>query len=132
MQEEDAISYFHHLLEDGFDTVDILKELLEEDLYFMKKGHRRAMMRSISTSLDEEEGDGGTIFNDGAGAEKSGNGMSQIRDTNESSVSESDALEESCNDLGAMEEDETVAASEGTFDQAENEEKSAEDGIEGI
>jgi hypothetical protein len=42
LQEEDAITYFHHLLEDGFDTVDILQELLDEDLYFMKKGHRRA------------------------------------------------------------------------------------------
>ncbi len=141
LQEEDAISYFHHLLEDGFDTVDILKELLEEDLYFMKKGHRRAMMRSIRSisgsrsvvfSSDDEERDGGTIFNDGDGAEKSVHGMSQIRDTIESIVSESDASEESKDELGVMGEYETVAASEGTSAQVEKEEISVEVGIEGI
>jgi hypothetical protein len=48
IQENDAISYFHHLLEDGFDNIDILKEIIDDDLYFMKKGHRRALMRSLS------------------------------------------------------------------------------------
>ena len=48
IQEDDAISYFHHLLEDGFDNIDILKEIIDDDLYFMKKGHRRALMRSLS------------------------------------------------------------------------------------
>jgi hypothetical protein len=49
VQEDDAISYFHHLLEDGFDNIDTLKEIIDEDLYFMKKGHRRALMRSLSS-----------------------------------------------------------------------------------
>ena len=50
IQEDDAISYFHHLLEDGFDNIDILKEIIDDDLYFMKKGHRRALMRSLSSA----------------------------------------------------------------------------------
>ena len=59
LQEEDAISYFHQLLEDGFDNIDMLQEqLVEDDLLFMKKAHRRALLRSVSENIFEEEEDG--------------------------------------------------------------------------
>ena len=47
LQEEDAISYFNCLLEDGFDSIGMLGEVLEEDLYFMKRGHQRTLLRDI-------------------------------------------------------------------------------------
>ena len=78
LQEDDAIAYFHHLLEDGFDDIDILKEQLrEEDLLFMKKAHRRALLRSVNeTSFDdgdEEEDDEMEINHD-----KGNNAASQM------------------------------------------------------
>jgi len=58
LQEEDAIAYFNCLLEDGFDSIDMLDEVvLEEDLYFMKRGHQRALMRSIMNDEDFRQDD---------------------------------------------------------------------------
>ena len=60
LQEADAIFYFNSLLEEGFDTVDILNdEICEEDLSFMKKGHQRVLLKSLRASrgdTNEEEG----------------------------------------------------------------------------
>jgi hypothetical protein len=53
IQEEDAVHYFNCLLEDGYDSID-LGEILEEDLHFMKKGHRRALLRSLIKELHSE------------------------------------------------------------------------------
>ena len=53
IQEEDAVEYFNCLLEDGFDSID-LGEVLEEDLYFMKRGHRSALLRSLIKELYSE------------------------------------------------------------------------------
>lgn len=59
LSEDDAITYFHHLLEEGFDSVDMLKESLsgEDDLFFMKKGHRRALVRSLRSGGDDDVDD---------------------------------------------------------------------------
>ncbi|KAL3811008.1 hypothetical protein ACHAXA_002285 [Cyclostephanos tholiformis] len=53
IQEEDAVNYFNCLIEDGFDSVD-LDEILESDLYFMKKGHRRALLQNLIKELYSE------------------------------------------------------------------------------
>ncbi|KAL7549507.1 hypothetical protein ACHAWF_012772, partial [Thalassiosira exigua] len=47
LHEDDAIAYFECLLEDGFDSLENLGELREEDLGFLKEGHRRALLRSL-------------------------------------------------------------------------------------
>lgn len=54
LQEDDAIAYFNCLLEDGFDSVAMLSEIGEEDLEFMKRGHRRALLRNIDTIKEEK------------------------------------------------------------------------------
>ena len=53
IQEEDAVEYFNCLLEDGFDSID-LGEILDEDLYFMKRGHRSALLQSLIKELYSE------------------------------------------------------------------------------
>ncbi|KAL7539816.1 hypothetical protein ACHAXR_009636 [Thalassiosira sp. AJA248-18] len=60
LQEEDAISYFNSLLEDGFDSIEMCSEVLEEDLYFMKKGHARSLLRSIQTAVEDDENEAST------------------------------------------------------------------------
>ena len=47
IEPKDAVSYFNCLVEDGFDSTDSLGEVVAEDLYFMKKQHQRALLRSI-------------------------------------------------------------------------------------
>jgi len=72
LQEEDAISYFHHLIDDGFDSIDLLKEqLVEDDLMFMKKAHRRALLKSENVfekeqtdEEDEKKGSDDSIVDD--------------------------------------------------------------------
>lgn len=41
LQKQDIASYSKCLISDGFDSTDMLKELVDDDLTFMKKGHRR-------------------------------------------------------------------------------------------
>jgi hypothetical protein len=53
IQEEDAVNYFDCLIQDGFDSID-LDEIVESDLHFMKKGHRRALLRSLIKELYSE------------------------------------------------------------------------------
>ena len=47
LQKEDAFNYCKYLVDDGFDCLGMLDEVLEEDLYFMKKGHRRVLARQL-------------------------------------------------------------------------------------
>jgi hypothetical protein len=43
----DALNYCKCLIDDGFDSLDMLNELEEEDISFMKKAHRRVMSRKL-------------------------------------------------------------------------------------
>jgi hypothetical protein len=53
LDEEDAVNYFVSLLEDGFDSTDMLDEVLEEDLYFMKVEHQVLLMKNLAVEEDE-------------------------------------------------------------------------------
>ena len=48
LRSRDVEAYCTRLAEDGFDSVFMLQNLEEGDLDFMKKGHRRALMKEIS------------------------------------------------------------------------------------
>ena len=43
----DALNYCKCLIDDGFDSLDMLNELEEEDISFMKKAHKRVMSRKL-------------------------------------------------------------------------------------
>ncbi len=48
LHTDDVKEYTQCLIDDGFDSEEfILEELREDDLNFMKKAHRRALMRKI-------------------------------------------------------------------------------------
>lgn len=48
LHQEDAAKYSEYLINDGFDSVDFIEEeLLEDDLVFMKKAHKRVLMRQL-------------------------------------------------------------------------------------
>mmetsp|Transcript_24636 Transcript_24636/g.53398 ORF Transcript_24636/g.53398 Transcript_24636/m.53398 type:complete len:180 (-) Transcript_24636:1598-2137(-) len=48
LKEADVTKYSQHLVDDGFDSVAFIEEeLLEEDLSFMKKAHRRVIARQL-------------------------------------------------------------------------------------
>jgi ankyrin repeat protein len=57
LQSEDICKYSTCLVKDGFDSIDTLDVLEEDDLGFMKIGHRRVLMRKIVShgSKGEEE-----------------------------------------------------------------------------
>ena len=68
LSSSDTIRYINVLIEDGFDCLAMLDELIEEDIAFMKKAHKRSMSRQLfavkpqqlpaessSPSSDEEE-----------------------------------------------------------------------------
>ena len=56
LKNEDVSTYTTKLQELGFDSVAFIKEeLLDEDLQFMKKAHRRVVMRKISKDRAESE-----------------------------------------------------------------------------
>ena len=48
LQPDDCYKYTSCLIEDGFDSLDMLGELIDDDLYFMRKAHRRVMSRKLS------------------------------------------------------------------------------------
>lgn len=59
LNEEDATNYSKHLVDDGFDSIPFMKEeLLVEDLYFMKKAHRRVIERTLKEWREGEDDDG--------------------------------------------------------------------------
>ncbi|KAL3816442.1 hypothetical protein ACHAXA_000092 [Cyclostephanos tholiformis] len=45
--KEDAVNYCNTLIDDGFDSLDMLAELMEDDIHFMKKAHKRVMLRRL-------------------------------------------------------------------------------------
>jgi hypothetical protein len=48
LPERDAAKYMQHLIMDGFDSMEILKQVLEEKhLCFMKTGHKRMTMKKL-------------------------------------------------------------------------------------
>ncbi|KAL7447741.1 hypothetical protein ACHAWC_000069, partial [Mediolabrus comicus] len=56
LHNEDASTYTTKLHELGFDSVAFIEEeLLDEDLQFMKKAHRRVVMRRLSNDRAETE-----------------------------------------------------------------------------
>ena len=55
LDEEDAVNYFVSLLEDGFDSTDMLDEVLQEDLYFMKDEHQALLMKNLAVEEGEAE-----------------------------------------------------------------------------
>ena len=48
LHEEDVSQYSKCLIDDGFDSAAFIEEeLTEEDIFFMKKAHRRVLMRQL-------------------------------------------------------------------------------------
>ncbi|KAL7533680.1 hypothetical protein ACHAXR_005382 [Thalassiosira sp. AJA248-18] len=47
LRQEDAMKYCECLVEDGFDSEDILANIEEEDLHFMKKAHKRSLVQRV-------------------------------------------------------------------------------------
>jgi len=47
LQKGDAVRYCECLIEDGFDSEDMLGHVREEDLHFMKKAHKLVLMQRI-------------------------------------------------------------------------------------
>ncbi|KAL3763041.1 hypothetical protein ACHAW5_000438 [Stephanodiscus triporus] len=55
LNKEDAVNYCKCLIDDGFDSLDMLAELLDDDIYFMKKAHKRVMSRKLSNMAAPDE-----------------------------------------------------------------------------
>lgn len=56
LYSDDLDAYTLHLVQEGFDSKQMLEEeLLQEDLKFMKTAHRRAVMRRIKQKREERE-----------------------------------------------------------------------------
>ena len=51
LQKDDAMRYCECLMEDGFDSIDVLCGIREEDLHFMKKGHKRMLIERVKNAL---------------------------------------------------------------------------------
>ena len=51
LQKDDAKRYCERLMEDGFDSTDVLCGVREEDLHFMKKGHKRMLIERVKNAL---------------------------------------------------------------------------------
>ena len=52
LTEEDVAKYCTCLIQDGFDSTDVLSAVNEEDLHFMKKGHKRILIQRINSSMN--------------------------------------------------------------------------------
>lgn len=53
LQQDDVVHYCQCLISDGFDSLDMLEELIADDLYFMKKAHQRVMSRRLVSKSQE-------------------------------------------------------------------------------
>ena len=53
LQHDDVVYYCKCLISDGFDSLDMLEELIVDDLYFMKKAHQRVMSQHLSKRQEE-------------------------------------------------------------------------------
>ncbi|KAL7480870.1 hypothetical protein ACHAW6_006537 [Cyclotella cf. meneghiniana] len=47
LDKTDIVHYSECLIKDGFDTIDSICTVEEDDLHFMKKGHKRVLMKKI-------------------------------------------------------------------------------------
>eukprot|EP00569_Conticribra_weissflogii_P004684 CAMPEP_0171339146 /NCGR_PEP_ID=MMETSP0878-20121228/7764_1 /TAXON_ID=67004 /ORGANISM="Thalassiosira weissflogii, Strain CCMP1336" /LENGTH=845 /DNA_ID=CAMNT_0011841015 /DNA_START=679 /DNA_END=3216 /DNA_ORIENTATION=- len=47
VDKSDIVLYSKCLIEDGFDTIDAIRTVEEDDLNFMKKGHKRVLLKKI-------------------------------------------------------------------------------------
>ncbi|KAL7536311.1 hypothetical protein ACHAXR_007073, partial [Thalassiosira sp. AJA248-18] len=52
LQRDDALKYCRILMDDGFYSLDFLASIEEEDLLFMKKAHRRTLMKRFAKGSD--------------------------------------------------------------------------------
>mmetsp|Transcript_454 Transcript_454/g.746 ORF Transcript_454/g.746 Transcript_454/m.746 type:complete len:117 (-) Transcript_454:73-423(-) len=55
LQKDDAVRYCDCLIQDGFDSVDMLGDVMEEDLPFMKKAHKRNLIQRMKKSNKAKE-----------------------------------------------------------------------------
>lgn len=53
LRQEDVAYYCKCLISDGFDSFEMLEELMVDDLYFMKKAHKRVVSRRLFKSQEE-------------------------------------------------------------------------------
>ena len=53
LQEADLISYSQCLVDDGFDCLQMLDVLTDDDIVFMKTAHRRVLSSHITTAMPE-------------------------------------------------------------------------------
>lgn len=53
LQQNDVVHYCQCLISDGFDSLEMLEELIADDLYFMKKAHQRVMSRRLVSKSQE-------------------------------------------------------------------------------
>lgn len=53
LRQEDVSYYCKCLISDGFDSFEMLEELMVDDLHFMKKAHKRVMSRRLFKSQEE-------------------------------------------------------------------------------
>lgn len=47
LQKQDVDKYCQCFVVEGFDSIDVLEHLEEEDLHFMKQGHKRALLKKL-------------------------------------------------------------------------------------
>jgi len=47
LKKDDAVRYCECLMDDGFDSFDVLAEITEEDVHFMKKAHQRTLIKRM-------------------------------------------------------------------------------------
>jgi len=52
LQRADVSNYCWSLIDDGFDSAEMLEELEFDDLHFMKKAHQRALTRALSQDVN--------------------------------------------------------------------------------
>lgn len=52
LQKADVSNYCWSFIDEGFDSAEMLEELEFDDLHFMKKAHRRALIRKLSKEVD--------------------------------------------------------------------------------
>ena len=55
LQEEDAVSYFDGLVDQGFDSAETIREICQEDLSFMKTAHQRVLLNKLRVEGNVKE-----------------------------------------------------------------------------
>ena len=55
LQEEDAVSYFNGLIDQGFDSAETIREICQEDLSFMKTAHQRVLFNKLRVEGNVKE-----------------------------------------------------------------------------